>query len=430
MIIEHLDSLKIWLVQKLEPICDADPSALAKYVIALAKKDKTDLDLNALCEDQLDVFLGDDTKPFVAELFKVLKSKAYFPTTIKPIMETSVALLEADKGKKRKSFDNEEVEAEKVQKTENSIDVSKKKVVDNDKENSEGNSAIQNINNQLPTQQAISSETTIASKTGDDRLMNNLISDNLHKPAKGNSEILRKHSGHSSRRKSSKSPTRNSGTRQHRSSRRDRPRREHRDSSRERRSRKSKKKEKCRDYEEKGFCMLGEVCPYDHGYDPVEVDDRNLPQMLSLAGIPPAHNTAQLPAQSLPFLPNIVPNVRPIMSHNNPGLTINPGGLATVRVQRPHNLPSTAELPRNQVPIFRPRNSAAFINNISPTNANQSSLSTTSLKSNTNNNPDTANKLTESGEPYNPEEPLIEQTELLRKDEITNDNKNKTNLLN
>ena len=39
--------------------CDADPAALAKYVIALAKKDKPEADLKALCEDQLDVFLGE-----------------------------------------------------------------------------------------------------------------------------------------------------------------------------------------------------------------------------------------------------------------------------------------------------------------------------------------------------------------------------------
>lgn len=37
--------------------CDADPSALAKYVVALVKKDKSEKDLKALCIDQLDVFL-------------------------------------------------------------------------------------------------------------------------------------------------------------------------------------------------------------------------------------------------------------------------------------------------------------------------------------------------------------------------------------
>ena len=39
--------------------CDADPAALAKYVMALVKKDKPETDLKALCEDQLDVFLSE-----------------------------------------------------------------------------------------------------------------------------------------------------------------------------------------------------------------------------------------------------------------------------------------------------------------------------------------------------------------------------------
>lgn len=37
--------------------CDADPSALANYVVALVKKDKPEKELKALCADQLDVFL-------------------------------------------------------------------------------------------------------------------------------------------------------------------------------------------------------------------------------------------------------------------------------------------------------------------------------------------------------------------------------------
>ena len=37
--------------------CEADPSALAKYVVALVKKDKTLAELKDSCVDQLDVFL-------------------------------------------------------------------------------------------------------------------------------------------------------------------------------------------------------------------------------------------------------------------------------------------------------------------------------------------------------------------------------------
>lgn len=37
--------------------CDADPGALAKYVVALVKKDKSENDLKNLCKEQLEVFL-------------------------------------------------------------------------------------------------------------------------------------------------------------------------------------------------------------------------------------------------------------------------------------------------------------------------------------------------------------------------------------
>ena len=39
--------------------CDADPLTLAKYVVALVKKDKTEAELRDLCSRELDVFLQD-----------------------------------------------------------------------------------------------------------------------------------------------------------------------------------------------------------------------------------------------------------------------------------------------------------------------------------------------------------------------------------
>ena len=38
--------------------CDADPAALAKYVVALVKKDKPPSELKDVCVDQLEVFLS------------------------------------------------------------------------------------------------------------------------------------------------------------------------------------------------------------------------------------------------------------------------------------------------------------------------------------------------------------------------------------
>lgn len=39
--------------------CDADPAALAKYVVALVKKDKAVEELKHVCKDQLEVFLSE-----------------------------------------------------------------------------------------------------------------------------------------------------------------------------------------------------------------------------------------------------------------------------------------------------------------------------------------------------------------------------------
>ncbi|CAG5120836.1 unnamed protein product, partial [Candidula unifasciata] len=98
MIIEQVDALKVWLTNKLSPICDAEPSALAKYVCALVKKDKHEQDLRDICVDQLDVFLQQNTKPFVDELFEVLKTKIYIPpvTETKPRPPPPIAVVKAD----------------------------------------------------------------------------------------------------------------------------------------------------------------------------------------------------------------------------------------------------------------------------------------------------------------------------------------------
>ncbi|KAI8433414.1 hypothetical protein MSG28_015454 [Choristoneura fumiferana] len=77
MIIENPEAFKSWLTSILEPLCDADPAALAKYVYALVKKDKPLEELRDGMLDQLDVFLQQETKPFVDMLFKALETNEY-----------------------------------------------------------------------------------------------------------------------------------------------------------------------------------------------------------------------------------------------------------------------------------------------------------------------------------------------------------------
>lgn len=59
---------------------------------------------------------------------------------------------------------------------------------------------------------------------------------------------------------------------------------------------------------EKGFCMRGDMCPFDHGSDPVVVEDVNLPNMLSFQP-PPIPGVDPPPPPGLP--PPPPPHINP-----------------------------------------------------------------------------------------------------------------------
>lgn len=78
--IENKDALRTWLTDTLSPICDADPTSLSKYVVALiTKKERTEKELRKLCSEQLEVFLQRDTERFIDKLFSAIKHKDYIP---------------------------------------------------------------------------------------------------------------------------------------------------------------------------------------------------------------------------------------------------------------------------------------------------------------------------------------------------------------
>ncbi|PAA54306.1 hypothetical protein BOX15_Mlig013727g2 [Macrostomum lignano] len=77
MHIANIESFKAWLITSIQPICDADPYPLSKYVLALLKKDKDEKELKSICNDQLDVFFQENTLEFVEKLFQVLKDESY-----------------------------------------------------------------------------------------------------------------------------------------------------------------------------------------------------------------------------------------------------------------------------------------------------------------------------------------------------------------
>ncbi|TFK57421.1 hypothetical protein OE88DRAFT_1716054 [Heliocybe sulcata] len=72
-------NLKSWLVRTLEPICDAEPGALADYVIALLRHSGPETEMRKELSNQLEEFLEKEGPPFIDQLFAALRSKSYLP---------------------------------------------------------------------------------------------------------------------------------------------------------------------------------------------------------------------------------------------------------------------------------------------------------------------------------------------------------------
>lgn len=57
--------------------CDADPAVLGNHVLALLNKENPESELRGAMCDELDVFLQQETKGFVDQLFVTLETKSY-----------------------------------------------------------------------------------------------------------------------------------------------------------------------------------------------------------------------------------------------------------------------------------------------------------------------------------------------------------------
>lgn len=73
--------LKTWIVKKLENLSDtdADPDVLAEYVLELVRGDESPAAVRQSCIDNLQDFLQESTTTFVDEFVKALQSKSYDP---------------------------------------------------------------------------------------------------------------------------------------------------------------------------------------------------------------------------------------------------------------------------------------------------------------------------------------------------------------
>ncbi|KAM4544545.1 RNA-binding protein 27 isoform 2-T2 [Odontesthes bonariensis] len=417
MIIENVEALKSWLAKLLEPICDADPSALANYVVALVKKDKPEKELKALCADQLDVFLQKETVGFVDKLFECLTTKNYLGNPA------------------AKETPKEEVKPPAVK-----IDVVEAETPEEERENRRRRSPLRNrseFNESRPGESNSDAFplTRQPHRSRDDRRRDERKRRDFERYGKSGSDSHRERERHERRRASPR------GRSYSRSRSRSRSRSGSRGKSRDKEHRGGREfkskfeverkdtdsynssctsgaqqqhpppllplptpphpfpssssagvpgsgavsiatpahlpdsttdswsgyysaqrqegvnkpfsnksvslKQRCRDYDEKGFCVRGDLCPFDHGNDPLIVDDVSLPNIIPFPP-PPVMPPAGLPMPPItePPPPLRMPSMPPYGQPPPPGVfPMRPPMMANSRIDTPNHQPAIPSSP-------------------------------------------------------------------------------------
>lgn len=100
---------------------------------------------------------------------------------------------------------------------------------------------------------------------------------------------------------------------------------------------------------EKGFCIRGELCPYDHGNDPVVIQD--MPMQGMIPGFPsqPPFIHGAPPMGGLPAVPPLlgVPSESFPRPLNQP-----PPPVTKPNVSEPNKTEKGTDLPKGRLPVF------------------------------------------------------------------------------
>ncbi|NXX88858.1 RBM26 protein, partial [Centropus bengalensis] len=280
--------------------CDADPSALAKYVLALVKKDKSEKELKALCVDQLDVFLQKGMVfiitiklkqkgcPIVKEEEREKKFSRRLnhspPQSSSRYRDTrSRDERKKDERSRKRDYDRNPPRRDSYRDRYNrrrgrsrsysrsrSRSWSKERLRDRDRDRSRSRSRTRSRERDLGkpkydmdrTDPLDNNYTPVSSVT-------NISSGHYPVPTLSSTITVIAPAHHGNNTTESWSEFHEEQLDHNSYGRPPLP------------------KKRCRDYDEKGFCMRGDMCPFDHGSDPVVVEDVNLPGILPFPAQPP-----------------------------------------------------------------------------------------------------------------------------------------------
>ncbi|XP_067944234.1 RNA-binding protein 26-like [Watersipora subatra] len=424
----HVDDpakLKEWLIFELtNQTIDADANAVGMYALALVKKDVPEVELKpAICSD-LSVFLAENTESFVNKLFETVKDKSYLH---KPEIGSS-------------GVTQEKVQAPTAMRQESKTQDSEPELSDEDRDHRRTARRSRSASKSPTQPQRISPHRRLGFNRGGRPYR--VAPDYLQRGGRrgvrariGRGGYERRYEGRRrsrsprhSRSPRSRSPRRSLSPRR-RSPRRSPIPRKSTSPIRSRSpldllaaldnppapSRREVVQQRCRDYEEKGYCLRGDECPHSHGTDAVVMTDvsaLNLTTPVSSQGSkantaapsqPPAVRlpipVQQAPEPYNPELPRIwpppmnatgplVPQVpqppgymgRPPHPHFNsapyPQPRMHPMGLDHRPMHRPRFLQTSSNPrpPMNRPAMFDPERATLVVKNLPPEQNNIKSL--------------------------------------------------------
>ena len=262
---------------------------MAKYVLALIKKDKPKSELKESMVQQMDVFLQSETNSFIDMLFKVVEAKEYLtPSHVESAADARTSIVKAEL---------EAVEAKIEAVADSTTPVREEKVEVRKKHKS-------------PTR-----DRRLTARLGPKESSRRFRSRSRSRSLSPRYERIR------SRRRSRSPPYREMRRRSleyilRRGRSTERVRYISRDTTPTRDEATGytptviAKRPRCRDYDEKGFCLRGDLCRYDHGMDAVVLEDaaKAVHAPPYVPGVPPAAGIPY-PPPSIPVPPPGYPGV-------------------------------------------------------------------------------------------------------------------------
>ena len=301
---------------------------MAKYVLALIRKDKTIEELKSSMISQMDVFLQSETNNFVDMLFKIVDTKEYITDAQKTAVTPA---LKTDKSVEKEKTEPEPIATAPGPGGENQAEAdSTTPVRDHDKlpEPRPSYDDREERKRRTPPRERLGH----GYSRGGHRDHRDYQSRRFRSSRSRSRSLSPRHDRFRSTRRRSRSPPdmrRRSAERGHPPRRGRSVDRGDRDAGTPTRDENGApggytptQKPRCRDYEEKGFCLRGDMCKFDHGSDAVVLEDS--------LGYQPG-----LPGPGFdPYVPGVPGSGPSGISYPPPVMSVPPPGYAPLGVKR------------------------------------------------------------------------------------------------